>query len=79
MNGAITLAQVAAKTAMLDIACSNCERAGRRNVQSLIAEYGAGMGLPDLKEKLAKGCPRLQSVSIHERCGVHYPRLPEMF
>ncbi len=79
MKGAITLAQVAAKTAMLDIACSQCDRRGRRNVQTLIAEYGAGMGLPELKEMLAKGCPRLESLSIHDRCGVHYPRLAEMF
>ena len=78
-QGVITLAHVAAKTAMLDIACSQCDRRGRRNVQKLIAEYRAGIGLPELKEKLAKECPRLESMSIHERCGVHYPRLPEMF
>ena len=78
-TGAITLAQVAAKTPMLDVACSKCDRRGRRNVQGLIAEYGAHIGLPELKEKLAKGCPRLDSVSIHDRCGVHFPRLPELF
>jgi len=44
LSGAITLAQVAAKIAMLDIACSKFERAGRRNVQSLIAEYGVKIG-----------------------------------
>ena len=70
---------MAAKTAMLDIACSQCDRRGRRNAQKLIAEHGAGIGLPELKEKLAKGCPRLDSLSVHERCGVHYPHLPEMF
>jgi hypothetical protein len=78
-KGAITLAQGAAKTAMLEIACSQCGRRSRRNVQKVIVEYGANIGLPDLKEKLAKRCLRLQSSYTHERCGVHYPRLPEMF
>ena len=78
-KGTITLAQVAVKTTMLDIACSHCDRRGRLNVQKLIAEYGADIGLPELKGKLSKGCPRLQNLSIHERCGAHFPRLPEMF
>jgi hypothetical protein len=79
LKGSITLAQVAVKTTMLDIACSRCDRRGRLNVQKLIAEYGAGADLPTLKEKLAHGCPRLESTSIHERCGAHFPRLPELF
>lgn len=64
---------------MLEISCSQCDRRGRRSLQNLIAEYGADMGLPDPKDQLAKGCPRLESVSIHERCGVYYPQLPDLF
>jgi len=64
---------------MLEIACSKCDRRGYRSLQSLIAEYGPNKGLPDLKEKLAEGCPRLESTSIHERCGVYFSQLPEFF
>lgn len=48
-------------------------------MQKLIVEYGPGMDLPSLKEKLAKSRPRLKNLSIHERCGAHFPRLAEIF
>lgn len=57
---------------LLEIACSQCDRRGRRRLQNLITEYGADMGLPDLKNKLAKGCPRLESVSIHAMTSIAF-------
>lgn len=79
MSGAITLAQVAAKTGMLEMSCDKCGRYGRQSVQNLIAEYGAGMGLPELKDKIAKGCPRLEKSRYDDRCGAHFPQLPSLF
>jgi len=45
------------------------------NMARLIEQYGAGKGLPDLRTILAGDCPRAGSVSINDRCGVHYPQL----
>jgi hypothetical protein len=60
---------------MLEVACSRCERRGRLNVARLIERHGAAARLPDLRGILAADCPRSSAVSIHERCGVHYPQL----
>lgn len=79
MGGAITLAQVAAKIQMLEIACTKCGRHGRMGVQNLIAAHGAGMGLPELKDKLAKGCPRLENPRYDDMCHAHFPQLPKIF
>jgi hypothetical protein len=61
---------------ILEIACSRCERRGRLSVARLIARYGVEGKLPDLQEVLAGDCPRVGATSIYERCGVHYPTLP---
>jgi hypothetical protein len=72
VGDAITLAQVAAKIQMLEIACNKCGRCGRQGVQNLIAVHGAGIGLPELKDKLAKGCPRLENPRYDDRCHAHF-------
>jgi len=36
------------------------------------------MGLPVLKDMLAKDCPKLAN-PYWDRCGAHYPQLPKMF
>ena len=63
---------------MLDVACSKCERRGRLSVAKLIAEHGADMRLPDLREILVGDCPRLRAASFNDRCAVHYPQLVEL-
>jgi thymidine kinase len=77
--GGITLAQVAEKMAMLEIACNKCGRYGRLGVQNLIAAHGADMDLPNLKDMLAKGCPRLENPRYDDRCHAHFPQLPKVF
>ena len=79
MGDAITLGQIAGKIAMLEIACNDCGRHGNLGVQNLIAAHGAGMSLPELRDKLAKGCPRLESRRPGDRCHAHFPQLPKMF
>ena len=74
-SGAVTLGDVVGKLAMLDVACSKCDRRGRLSVAKLIAEHGADMRLPDLREVLAGDCPRLRATSYSDRCAVHYPQL----
>jgi hypothetical protein len=75
-SGAVTpLGQIAGKLAMLEIACTRCERRGRLKVARLIADHGADARLPDLRLVLAGNCPRVGATSIHDRCGVHYPQL----
>jgi hypothetical protein len=74
-SGAVTLGELAGRLAMLEIACSRCERRGRLSVARLIEQHGADARLPDLRAVLAGNCPRVASVSINDRCGVHYPQL----
>jgi len=64
---------------MLVVACRKCERRGRLRISRLIAEHGDDP--PNLKALFAHDCPRFTnpSVSIYERCGVHFPELPEWF
>jgi hypothetical protein len=47
-SGSITLEQVAARTAALAVACTRCDRAGRYNLDALIAEHGPRFGIPAL-------------------------------
>jgi hypothetical protein len=44
-------------------------------VARLLAECGPDMSLPDARKRVAGGCPRLQSVSISNLCGVMFPTL----
>jgi hypothetical protein len=74
-SGAVTFGDLAGKLVMLDVACSKCDRRGRLSVAKLIAEHGADMRLPDLREVLAGDCPRLRATSYSDRCAVHYPQL----
>jgi hypothetical protein len=75
-NGAVTLGDLSRYLAILDAACSKCERRGRYKVAELVKRHGAGVGLPDLRAVLAADCPRINATSIHDSCGVHYPHLP---
>jgi hypothetical protein len=78
-RGSITLGELVSKLDMLEVACHRCDRRGRLSLERLIAEHGADMGLPELRTILAGDCPRAGSVTINDRCGVHYPQLPELF
>jgi hypothetical protein len=45
-SGSITLGEVAARTPVLAVACSRCERAGRYQVAKLVEKYGAELSIP---------------------------------
>lgn len=75
-SGSISLGDLRGKLTMLEIACNRCDRSGLQRLDRLIAEHGAGMGLPVLGQLLAGDCPRLGRPGIYERCGVGFPQLP---
>jgi hypothetical protein len=78
-TGSITLGDLAGKLTMLEIACSKCDRRSLLRLDRLIVEHGSGIGLPMLGQLLAADCPQSASVGIHDRCGVNFPQLPELF
>jgi hypothetical protein len=78
-SGSINLGDLCGKLTMLEIACSRCDRRGLLRLEWLIAEHGAGMGLPILGQLLAGDCPRINRPGIYERCGVGFPQLPGLF
>jgi hypothetical protein len=79
MSGSITLGEVAEHTAVLAVACSRCERAGRYNLETLIARHGADFGIPDLLRLLSEDCPKRKSITVYDLCGIFCPDLPSFF
>ena len=75
LSGSITLGDIAPQLTMLEIACQKCERYGRLSIARLIDEHGPDMTLPELRGVIAGDCPKQRSISIDDRCGVHYPQL----
>lgn len=75
-NGAWLLSDVAAAgLKQMDVACKKCDRRGRVSVPRLLAEHGPDMPLPDLPQRLATGCPRVNAASLYDQCGAWFPNL----
>lgn len=55
---------------MVHLACSRCTRRGQARRARLIAEHGTEITLPDLRHKLATGCPLVGHRSTP--CGIYY-------
>jgi hypothetical protein len=53
-----TLAEIAAPTSMLTVACSRCERRSRYRLDTLIARHGADAGVRVIVPELTADCPR---------------------
>ncbi len=79
VSGALTLGQVAGRTAALEVACRRCDRRGRYGVAGLVARHGAGMPMPALRRVLAGDCPRREARNVYDLCDVHFPELPKLF
>jgi hypothetical protein len=77
--GAITLDQVAARTSVLAVSCTRCERAGRYAVATLIARYGTEFGLSELLRRLSEDCTKRASLTVYDLCGVNCPDLAALF
>jgi hypothetical protein len=78
-SGAMTLADVAARTDTLAIACSRCDRAGQYPLAALTERYRPWFTVPGLLRTLSSDCPRRQSLSTYDLCGVHCPGLAALF
>jgi len=73
MPSALTLVQYPGEFVVL--ACERCERRGRYVKARLVAEYGPDIGLPTLRHRLARDCPRVKSPTDNVGCGAVYPEL----
>jgi hypothetical protein len=65
-SGSLSLRDYPTKTVRLS--CAKCGRAGRYRKQTLIERYGADIGLPDLREQIA----RCRHRGMQDVCMVHY-------
>jgi hypothetical protein len=45
------------------------------SVEQLVAEHGPDMRLPDLRERIASGCPRLNATELYDRSATRAKRL----
>jgi hypothetical protein len=70
--GVVLLGQVAARLAVLEVACNRCDRL---HTARLLAERGPDPPMPGLRRIVAADCPRMIAGSVHDVCGVHFPRL----
>ena len=68
---------MAARTAVLVVACTQCSRSGRYRVATLIDQHGAGCVIPELRRVLVSDCPKLGQA--HGGCDVWFPELPALF
>jgi hypothetical protein len=59
----------------VELACSKCERHGRLRRDKLMAQYGAEIGLPDLRGKLARASKCERVGNMYDARGAHYPAL----
>jgi hypothetical protein len=75
----MSLADVAARSATLYVACARCERVGQYSLDTLIAQRGPGFGIPMLLRELSDDCPKRKSVAAYDLCGVHCPELSVRF
>jgi hypothetical protein len=80
-TGTISLAEIAERISMLEIACNRCPRYGRLSIRRLLDEYGDIPG-PEVLERLSADCPRRQAMQrgqLADVCGAHHPQLPALF
>ena len=73
-RGSVTLGDLVDRCAMLEVACSRCERRGRLRVDLLITQHGDAE-LPELRLVLAGDCLKAAVVSISDQCDIFFPQL----
>jgi hypothetical protein len=72
-SGAYTLGDLVGKVTMISFACQSCARAGRYRIDTLVAEHGRDVSLPDLLRRVAADCPEMRAPLEGPRCWVFYP------
>jgi hypothetical protein len=76
-RGSIMLGDVAARTTVLVVACTQCSRSGRYRVATLIEQHGPGCVIPGLRRVLVSDCPKRGSA--YGGCDAWFPELPGLF
>jgi hypothetical protein len=79
MSEVHTLAEIAARTTMLTVACSRRERRGRYRLDNLIARHGDDAGVRIIVPELTADCPQRELAALMERCDILFPDLPALF
>ena len=79
MTDVRTLGEIAARTPMLTVACSRCERRGRYRLATLIARHGADAGARVIVAEITADCPQRNSAALMERCDILFPELLKLF
>jgi len=74
-----TLDEIAARTSMLLVACSRCERRGRYRPDALIARHGADAGVRAMVPDLTADCPQRDSAALMLRYDVLFRDLRRWF
>lgn len=67
-GGALTIGNF--KLDVVWIGCRKCDRADQYRRSTLIERFGADHKLPDLRNDLAAGCPRLGKMT--DGCGAYF-------
>jgi hypothetical protein len=68
----------ARKDALLRVGMFVIARRYSYSLDTLIARHGPGFGIPELLRRLSDDCPKRQSLSAYDLCGVHCPDLPHI-
>ena len=78
MSGTTLLGAVAARLALLAVACNRCDRHGRLSTARLLTQHGPDLPMPLLRKHVAADCPRTLANRMHDPCGVHFPDLSRL-
>lgn len=76
--GVVTLGQVAARLAALEVSCNRCDWRGRLRTARLVAEHGPALPIPELLRIISADCPRRVANRAHDVCGAHLPDLARL-
>jgi hypothetical protein len=60
------------------VACKRCNRAGKYKLAKLIEQHGRSFPIPLLLDELAGDCPKRESVTVYDLCGIFCPGLAEL-
>jgi hypothetical protein len=71
-RGAYLLKDHIGKVTAIRFACTHCLRAGQYRVDTLLAQHGGNISMPDLLRRVAADCPEMRAPLEGPRCGIYY-------
>jgi hypothetical protein len=73
--GFMLLDSIAASHPLLEVTCNNCEKHVSLRTDSLVAQYGRYVSVPELLRIVAQDCPRRRGFGVPNQCEVQFPQL----